>query len=64
MITGDHLLTAKAISKELGIWNEKNHIQDQFIILTGKELEKLSVDKLAEKDQKISIFARTTPEYN
>lgn len=63
MITGDHPLTAKAISNELGLWNEKNDLQDKFEILTGKELEKFSIDKLAEKVQTINIFARTTPEY-
>lgn len=63
MITGDHPLTAKSIAKELGIWNEENNVQDESVMLTGKELEKLSIDKLAEKVQKISVFARTTPEY-
>jgi Ca2+-transporting ATPase len=63
MITGDHLLTAKSIAKELGIWNEENNAQDESVMLTGKELEKLTIDELAEKVQKISVFARTTPEY-
>ena len=62
-IIGDHLLTAKSIAKELGIWNEENNAQDESVMLTGKELEKLTIDELAEKVQKISVFARTTPEY-
>ena len=32
-------------------------------MITGKELEKLSIDKLTEKVERISVFARTTPEY-
>jgi len=63
MITGDHPLTAKAIAKELGIWNNDNNVPDEFMMITGKELEKLSVDKLAEKVERIRVFARTTPEY-
>ncbi|MGZ5550544.1 MAG: cation-translocating P-type ATPase [Nitrososphaeraceae archaeon] len=63
MITGDHPLTAKAIAKELKIWNDENNVADEFVMITGKELEKLSIDKLTEKVERISVFARTTPEY-
>lgn len=62
MITGDHPLTAKAIAKELGIWNNNNQ-NDNYLMITGKELEKLSISKLAEKVESISVFARTNPEY-
>lgn len=63
MITGDHPLTAKAIAKELKIWSDENKVADEFVMITGKELEKLSIDKLTEKVERISVFARTTPEY-
>lgn len=57
MITGDHILTAKAIAKELGI------LKIGEIAITGKELDKIS-DKELEKDiMKYSVFARVSPEH-
>ena len=54
MITGDHKLTAAAIAAELGITGE---------IMTGAELESLSVEQLAERLDHIGIFARVAPEH-
>ncbi|MDG6224057.1 MAG: cation-transporting P-type ATPase [Candidatus Thermoplasmatota archaeon] len=51
MITGDHLLTAKAIGKQLGIEGEA---------ITGDEL---TDENIAEKAQSIDIFARVSPEH-
>ena len=56
MITGDHKLTARAIAKELGIYNDKD------IVLTGEELQKISDEELFQKANKISVFARVAPE--
>ena len=56
MITGDHPLTAKAIAKELKIWNNENNVADEFVMITGKELEKLSIDKLTQKVERISVL--------
>ena len=56
MITGDHRLTAVAIAKELGIFN------DGDIAMTGEELHKLSDDELVDKAKNITVFARVTPE--
>jgi Ca2+-transporting ATPase len=56
MITGDHKITAKAIAKEAGIFQEGD------LIITGNELAELSPVQLAEKLHKISVFARVTPE--
>jgi P-type Ca2+ transporter type 2C len=61
MITGDNKLTAIAIGKELGIYNEDDNI------LTGEELDKI-VDEKEEKEflkiiNTVRIFARTTPEH-
>ncbi len=54
MITGDHKLTAAAIAAELGITGE---------IMTGAELEGLSVEQLAERLDHVGIFARVAPEH-
>lgn len=56
MITGDHKLTAVAIAKELGLWDET------AIALTGTELEKLNDDALARRIDNVRVFARVTAE--
>jgi Ca2+-transporting ATPase len=56
MITGDHKLTAVAIAKELGLWD------DQAIALTGAELEKLDDAALASRIDHVRVFARVTAE--
>ena len=55
IITGDHMLTARAIAEEIGIKNEKENI------LTGNELNKLSNKELSKKIKNINIFARIEP---
>ncbi|WP_458414568.1 cation-translocating P-type ATPase [Schinkia sp. CFF1] len=57
VVTGDYSLTAAAIAKQIGI------IKDQYITITGAELENMSKQDLAKKiDTDIPvIFARTTP---
>jgi Ca2+-transporting ATPase len=56
MITGDHKLTAVAIAKELGLWEEG------AIALSGSELEAMPDDELASKIDRIHVFARVTAE--
>ena len=57
MITGDHVDTAAAIARELGI------LQDGSLAVTGAELEKMDDAEFAEKFQNISVYARVQPEH-
>ena len=56
MITGDHPLTARHIAQQVGITDS-----DRF--LTGQELDRLSVEELAEATRDVSVFARVSPEH-
>lgn len=58
MITGDHRLTAHAIAREVGIWNEGDEI------LNGDEIEEMSEKGLVLRlaPGRVSVFARVTPE--
>ena len=57
MITGDHLETAKAIAKDLGIYTSKDKA------ITGQELDKISQNQLEKNIKDYSVFARVTPEH-
>jgi Ca2+-transporting ATPase len=57
MITGDHQLTAKAIAEDLGI----SHIGE--MVLTGKELERMSQSDLEQQVNHVSVYARVSPEH-
>lgn len=57
MITGDHILTAKAIAKELGILTDQNEA------ITGNELDKMSPEELNNSISRYSVFARVSPEH-
>jgi Ca2+-transporting ATPase len=56
MITGDHKITATAIAKEIGIFEEGD------LALTGAELDAMSDEELDEKIARISVYARVSPE--
>jgi len=56
MITGDHVVTASAIARELGI------LVDGDMAITGAELDKMTEEELAEKLENISVYARVSPE--
>ena len=56
MITGDHVVTASAIAKQLGILN------DGEMAITGTELDAMTDRELDEKVEKISVYARVSPE--
>ncbi len=56
MITGDHKITAVAIAKEIGIFEEGD------MALTGAELDAMSDSELDAQIRKISVYARVSPE--
>ncbi len=56
MITGDHVITAKAIATELGIF------KDGDIAITSEKLHKMSDDELYANIEKYSVYARVAPE--
>jgi Ca2+-transporting ATPase len=57
MITGDHVITAKAIAAQLGILTKKSKVFD------GKALSQMSVDELEDVVEDVSVFARVSPEH-
>lgn len=57
MITGDHIATAKAIAKELGI------LEMGDMAITGAELDNISDNELTRNISSYSVFARVTPEH-
>ena len=56
MITGDHVVTASAIARELGI------LQDGDQAITGAELDAMTDTELDNRVEDISVYARVSPE--
>ncbi|MDD3222430.1 MAG: cation-translocating P-type ATPase [Clostridia bacterium] len=56
MITGDHKITATAIARQIGIFEEGD------LALTGAELDAMSDSELDDKIVQISVYARVSPE--
>ena len=56
MITGDHLNTAVAIAKDIGIFKKDS------LAITGEELDKLSDEEFKKNLSKYAVFARVSPE--
>ena len=56
MITGDHPLTAKTIARRLGI------IDDRDDVITGQDLDQLTMDEFEDKVEHIRVYARVAPE--
>jgi cation-transporting P-type ATPase F len=60
MITGDHLLTARAIAHQIGLRSKSTGETPNAI--TGRDLEKASDEELLTVAQDSAVFARVTPE--
>ena len=56
MITGDHKITATAIAKQIGIF------EDGDIAMTGRELDAMTEEELDRSITSISVYARVSPE--
>ena len=56
MITGDHVVTASAIAKDLGILREGDRA------ITGRALAQMTDEELDSQVKEISVYARVTPE--
>jgi len=57
MITGDHKLTAEAIARELGLWDES------AATMTGAEIERAHHKDLEERVKTVRVFARVSAEH-
>jgi Ca2+-transporting ATPase len=57
MITGDHIKTASAVARELGI------LEKGDLAVTGQELSAMTDGELKEKVERIRVFARVSPEH-
>ncbi|NOY35284.1 HAD family hydrolase, partial [Shigella sonnei] len=57
MITGDHVITATAIAKDLGLLPPRGKVMD------GQMLNELSQEELAEIVDDVYVFARVSPEH-
>ena len=56
MITGDHIITASAIAKEIGIMTAGDRA------VTGREVDEMSDEELLGSIEHIAVYARVTPE--
>lgn len=56
MITGDHVVTAKAIASQIGIYKDGDKA------ITGSELDKMTDSELDQEIEHISVYARVSPE--
>lgn len=60
MITGDHVVTAKAIGRQMGLQAGGAH--GELVALSGRELDRISDRELPEVAARTAVFARVAPE--
>ncbi len=60
MITGDHLVTARAIAERIGLEGRREN--DALVALTGRQLAVISDDALSAVAENTAVFARVDPE--
>lgn len=60
MITGDHVLTASSIAKQLGLKRAPG--DDDLIAYAGRDIEGMNDDDFVQAADRASVFARVTPE--
>ncbi len=60
MITGDHVLTARAVAEQLGLQGEREG--GRLVALAGRDLELFSEEALPEVADRTAVFARVSPE--
>ncbi|MBM3882977.1 MAG: cation-transporting P-type ATPase [Verrucomicrobia bacterium] len=61
MITGDHVLTAKAIAGQIGL-NGAREQRHELLAVNGRELDQTSDAELADVAERAAVFARVAPE--
>lgn len=57
MITGDHKITAMAIARRIGLWGEGD------LAVTGTELDAMDDSRLLQNLNRITVYARVSPEH-
>ncbi|GED71524.1 calcium-translocating P-type ATPase, SERCA-type [Brevibacillus reuszeri] len=57
MITGDHKVTAEAIARQIGLMRGYGEV------LEGRELDSMSESELAEHAERVTVYARVSPEH-
>ena len=60
MITGDHLITARAIAMQIGLSHAGQ--SGELAAISGSELEKISDAELPDVAERTTVFARVAPE--
>jgi len=60
MITGDHLITARAIARQIGLKGDE--ADGVLLAVSGRELESIPDEKLPETAERAAVFARVAPE--
>jgi calcium-translocating P-type ATPase len=62
MITGDHPVTARAIAEKLGLAGSIAGTRQELSVMTSRDLEEKSDQELTEIAERVTVFARATPE--